>query len=121
MQKSGEPTASVNCRCRRMESGYRKGSALGRRSISCQILTIFWAIPCGFASLLNESILSLVEALTILYNSPLFMTSIQHTSNTHLLVSFQFSSLYTVSSVLCALPLPLRKKFSLSFSSVRVL
>lgn len=105
MQNSGEQTASANCRCRSIESGYRKGSALqNRRSISCQILTIFVAIPCGFASLLNESILSLVEALTIPYNSPLFMTSIQHTSSTHFFVSFLFSSLYTVSSELCALP-----------------
>lgn len=113
MQNSGEQTASANCRCRRMESGCRKGSALQNwRSISCQILTFFFCkLLCFCRSAQWEYSVSCWST----YN-PLQLTSLHDLYSTHFqhpflcFISVLFS-VHCLISALCSTTTPQEEIF----------
>lgn len=92
MQNSGEQTASVNCRCRRKDSGSKEGSALLTRwNISCQILTIFFVstmlLAVGSMRLFHLLLKHLQSHTIHIFHRPLFNTPPTP------VFSFHFSSL----------------------------
>lgn len=107
MQNCGEQTASANCRCGRMESEYRKGSALLTGSISCQILTIFWQSP-----VVLQVCTMRVFCLCWSTNNPLQFTSLHDLCSTHLQHPFPcfmsvLFSVHCLISALCSTTIPL--------------
>lgn len=112
MQNSGEQTASANCRCRRMESGYRKGSALRTRwSISCQILAMF-----GWSSMVLQvgsweysvSCWSIYNPLQSTSLHALYSTHLQHPLSCFISVPF---SVHRLISALCSTTIPQEEIF----------